>query len=326
MDNQNNWYPISLIGKLKKSPQRLILQGCPIVVYKGKSGWVVQKDSCPHRNYPLSAGKVINNELRCKYHGWRFDDKGFTTEIPGLKSHYKGKCAVLTTYSSHEHNGLLWVCLKPGTPFQLAAKPLPDRKIYSYRTTIKGDTADILENFLDPMHTSFLHDGLIRKSTKVNKTIAEIRAIKNGVQVKYTEESHQSGIIGSVFGRFITHSYGILSKGNIIDLEFYSKKGLEMTNRFIIVPTKPGENYFFSQITANNRWVPSWLKIGMLTPFFYMALQQDKKAVELLSANKKQVELDPLQSTYLDIMRRYIDRMLNGEAFNVTEKDIELYL
>ncbi|NMH86540.1 Rieske 2Fe-2S domain-containing protein [Flavivirga algicola] len=326
MDKYNTWYPVSLISKLKKSPQGLVLQGYPIVIYKGKSGWVVQKDSCPHRNYPLSAGKLVNNELRCGYHGWRFDEKGFTTVIPGLKSGYKGKCSVLTTYSSYEHNGLLWVCLTPNMSFRSVSKPLPDRKIYSYRTTIKGDPADILENFLDPMHTSFLHDGLIRKSTKPNKTIAEIRAINNGVQVKYTEESHQSGIIGSVFGRFITHSYGILSKGNIIDLEFHSKKGLEMTNRFIIVPTKPGENYFFSQITTSNRWLPSWTKVAVLGPFFYLALQQDKKAIELLSNNKKTIEQSPLQSTYLDIMRRYIEKMLDGEDFNVVEKDIELYL
>jgi len=325
MNAHNQWYPVSLVKKMSKKPQRFVLQGQAIVVYKNKSGWVAQKDSCPHRNYPLSTGKLINGKIQCGYHGWQFDHKGFINHIPGLTQKYNAKTCSLTTYSTQVYEDLLWVCLKTEAPFHIQARPLfPGRKIFSYRTTIAGDTADILENFLDPMHTSILHDGLIRSSAKPRKTKAEIRAIDHGVEVKYTEESHQSGIIGNLFGRLITHSYGRLTLGNIIDLEFYSKRGIEMTNRFIIVPTKPGENYFFSQITASNRWFPARLKVLALTPFLLLALRQDKKAIKAQYDNHQRFAPD-YKSTYLDIMRPYIDQMLKGEALKVIEKDIELY-
>ncbi|WP_262916366.1 Rieske 2Fe-2S domain-containing protein [Aestuariivivens sediminis] len=323
---RDQWYPISLLNKLSKRPKRFFLLGEAIVVYKGEFGWVAQKDSCPHRNYPLSKGKVINGKLVCGYHGWQFNNKGFVTKLPGLKKKYKGKTCMLSTYGTYEHNGLLWVCLAGMLPFHNHLKPLPYSKVFSYRTTIIGNTADILENFLDPMHTSFLHDGLIRNSSKPRKTIAEIRGIKNGVEVRYTEESHQSGVIGSVFGRFITHSYGRLTKGNIIDLEFHSKKGIEMTNRFIIVPTKTGENYFFSQITASNRWLPSWVKISVLGPLFLLALRQDKKAIRAIYDNGYYYKDPRLQSTYLDIMRPYIDLIMAGKELTINNKNLELYI
>ena len=323
---RTNWYPIAILKKLNKKPKRFVLLGEAIVVYKGEYGWNAQKDSCPHRSYPLSKGKVINGKLRCSYHGWQFDSKGVVSSIPGLKNEYNGKKCLLTTYSTHEYSGLLWICLEGNLPFQSELKGLSNRKIFSYRTTIIGKTADVLENFLDPIHTSFIHDGLIRSSNKPRKTFAEIRGTDNGVEVKYTEESHQSGFIGSIFGRLITHSYGRLSKGNIIDLEFYSEKGLEMTNRFIIVPTKSGENYFFSQITAGNRWVPSWLKVWILSPFFLVALNQDKKAIKAQFDNSQYFKNPKLQSTYLDIMRPYIDLMLSGKDLKVVDKDIILYI
>lgn len=323
---RKQWYPISILKKLSKKPQRFFLLGEAIVVYKGENGWVAQKDFCPHRNYPLSKGKIIDGKLVCGYHGWQFNSKGFATKLPGLKQQYKGKTCILTTYGTREHDGLLWVCLEENIPFYEHLKALPNGKIFSYRTTIIGNTVDILENFLDPMHTSFLHDGLIRSSRKPRKTTAEIRGIKDGVEVKYVEESHQSGIIGSTFGRFITHSYGRLYKGNIIDLEFHSKRGIEMTNRFIIVPTKTGENYFFSQITASSRWLPSWIKISVLGPLFLLALRQDKKAIKAIYDNNPSGKELKLQSTYLDIMRPYIDVLMAGEELNVKNKNIELYI
>ena len=323
---RKEWYPISLINKLGDKPKRFFVMGEAIVVYKGKPGWIAQKDSCPHRNYPLSQGKIVNGQLRCSYHGWQFNSEGFVTKLPGLKKQYKGKTCMLSTFGTFEHDGLLWVCLEGDLPFHQQSKPLPNGKIFSYGTTIIGNTADILENFLDPMHTSFLHDGLIRSSGKPRKTTAEIRGIHNGVEVKYTEESHQSGIIGSLFGRFITHSYGRLSKGNIIDLEFHSKKGIEMTNRFIVVPAKTGENYFFSQITASNRWLPARLKVSVLGPFFLLALRQDKKAIKAIYDNGPFFEDPKLQSTYLDIMRPYIDLIIAGKELQVNNKNVELYI
>jgi phenylpropionate dioxygenase-like ring-hydroxylating dioxygenase large terminal subunit len=323
---ENYWYPIALVKEIKESPKCYYLLNHKIVVYRGAKGIVAQKDSCPHRKFPLSASKLVDGKIQCGYHGWTFDEKGFLIEVPGMGKKLNSKCSMLTTYSVKEHENLVWVCLKENIAFEPFQKDLPKRKIYSFKTTIIGDTSDILENFLDPLHTAFLHDGIIRNKGKRNLTIAEVKAIPHGVEAKYTEESNQTGLIGNLFGRNITHSYGRLTKSNIIDLEFHSKDGIDMTNRFIIVPTKENQNLFFSQITFRKTFLPIWLKYAAVAPFFYLALRQDKKGIKEQLDNKIHFKNDGLKSTYLDIMKPYIDNILNKEALKVKEKDIELFL
>jgi len=323
---KNYWHPIALSKKLKEGPQCYYLLGQKLVVYRTSKGVVAQKDSCPHRQFPLSESQLVDGHLQCGYHGWRFDEKGFLVDVPGMQEPIKSSCSMLTTYSAHEHEDLIWVCLKANQAFEPLQQDLPKRRIFSYQTRILGDTADILENFLDPLHTAFLHDGIIRSQGKRNRTFATIRAIPNGVEAKYIEESNQTGFIGNVFGRNITHSFGRLTKPNIIDLEFHSKQGVDMTNRFIIVPTKGKEHLFFSQVTFRKTFLPAWLKYNAVAPFFFLALQQDKKGIKLQLDNKQHFEGEQLRSTFLDIMRPYIERGLKEEDLQVVEKEIELYL
>lgn len=56
----------------------IIIIGNDIVLwYNQKDSWVVFEDSCPHRNVPLSQGRIESNgELLCAYHAWCFNDKG----------------------------------------------------------------------------------------------------------------------------------------------------------------------------------------------------------------------------------------------------------
>lgn len=323
---EDYWYPIALRKDVGKKPQTFILLGRKLVVYLGKSGLVAQKDCCPHRKYPLSAGKVKNGQLQCGYHGWQFDGKGFLTVLPGSDKVLKRRCSALTTYSIYEHEDLIWVCLRENQLFSPFQKNLQSQQIFSYKSSITGDIRDILENFLDPLHTSYLHDGLIRSQKKKNRTFAEIRAIENGVEIKYTEESHQSGIIGEILGRSIVFSYGRLTKPNIIDIEFHSHNGIEMTNRFIVVPTHKNENLFFSQITFRKTCLPNWLKFKVLTPLFLFAFRQDKVGLKRQEDNLAFFKENEINSTFLDIMRPYIDKIQDGEEFQVDEHTIEMYL
>src|SRR5688572_19415341 len=77
------WAPIALSNELKARPLARRLGGVPIVVFRGANGVAALKDRCPHRNYPLSEGKLEDGVLRCPYHGWRFDQAGACVEIPG---------------------------------------------------------------------------------------------------------------------------------------------------------------------------------------------------------------------------------------------------
>jgi phenylpropionate dioxygenase-like ring-hydroxylating dioxygenase large terminal subunit len=56
----------------------------PVVLYRGESGKVVALDDrCCHRGARLSEGRREGDDLRCMYHGLKFDATGKCVQIPG---------------------------------------------------------------------------------------------------------------------------------------------------------------------------------------------------------------------------------------------------
>ena len=66
------WYVVCRARELGDAPLRRKLLGIPIVLFRGRQGDVgVLLDRCPHRNVPLSLGRVLDTgNLECPYHGW----------------------------------------------------------------------------------------------------------------------------------------------------------------------------------------------------------------------------------------------------------------
>jgi vanillate O-demethylase monooxygenase subunit len=60
-----------------------------VLLYKGESGQVIAlQDRCPHRGALLSHGRLEGDNVRCMYHGLRYDATGRTS------SHRSCACAV----------------------------------------------------------------------------------------------------------------------------------------------------------------------------------------------------------------------------------------
>ena len=54
------------------------------MLYRGASGKVVALDDrCCHRAAPLSMGRIEGDDIRCMYHGMKFDTSGKCIQIPG---------------------------------------------------------------------------------------------------------------------------------------------------------------------------------------------------------------------------------------------------
>ena len=66
----------------------------PLVFYRQTDGRLVAlEDRCPHRFAPLSKGQVEGDDLRCLYHGVKFNGAGLCVELPGSSSRPKALCA-----------------------------------------------------------------------------------------------------------------------------------------------------------------------------------------------------------------------------------------
>ena len=57
------WYVACFSDELGATPIVRELFGQPLVLYRGAEGPAALLDRCPHRNVPLSAGRVVDGQL-----------------------------------------------------------------------------------------------------------------------------------------------------------------------------------------------------------------------------------------------------------------------
>src|SRR6185369_12000038 len=70
------------------------------------------EDRCPHRNAPLSAGRVAGSAVECGYHGWRFDAAGQCVAIPGLPDDLVAtRGRPVPSWPARDAHGLAWIAL-----------------------------------------------------------------------------------------------------------------------------------------------------------------------------------------------------------------------
>ncbi|HEX8705293.1 MAG TPA: aromatic ring-hydroxylating dioxygenase subunit alpha [Myxococcaceae bacterium] len=174
---RDHWYPIARSRDIPASQQYgFTLFGEPLVAFRDAQGKVhCLEDRCAHNCAPLSMGKVVNGQLQCGYHGWRFGGDGRCVHIPSLpektpippRAFVKGRPTV-------ERHGLVWIW--PGAagaadPSAIPHYPehdhpdwwvcLDDEMTVNGSTVLEFDQALFIENVLDPSHLPFLHDGTI---------------------------------------------------------------------------------------------------------------------------------------------------------------------
>src|SRR5918997_3897383 len=81
-----SWYVACLVRELRADrPLARTVDDTPLVLFRDTAHHAVALlDRCPHRNVPLSCGRVNDGLLQCCYHGWTFDGTGACRAVPGL--------------------------------------------------------------------------------------------------------------------------------------------------------------------------------------------------------------------------------------------------
>src|SRR5438132_14388938 len=81
------WYPICRSDAVRDKPIGLRRLGQDIVVWRDSKGRIhAHDDRCLHRGVKLSLGAIVNDTLRCTYHGWCYDTTGQCVSIPTSKA------------------------------------------------------------------------------------------------------------------------------------------------------------------------------------------------------------------------------------------------
>ena len=145
--------------------------GEPVVLYRREDGTpVALEDRCCHRHLPLSKGRVEGDDLRCGYHGLRFDASGRCVEIPGQAS--IPPQARVRAYPLTERYHWIWLWMGDPAKADLARIPnwwWADHPQWAFsrpdRIHVRCNFQLISDNVLDVTHLAYVHAGSIGASS-----------------------------------------------------------------------------------------------------------------------------------------------------------------
>ena len=159
----NTWYVAAWDHEFDggKLLARTILEKA-VVLYKGDSGRVMALDNrCCHRGAKLSNGRREGDDIRCMYHGLKFEPGGKCIQIPG-QDNIPPKLGV-RSYPVLERDHLVWIWM--GDPAQAdPAKILdfpylrdPDWRGKPDYMHYDANYLLIVDNLSDFAHLAFVH-------------------------------------------------------------------------------------------------------------------------------------------------------------------------
>ena len=330
IDLKRYWWPVAPLSELDASqPIARTLHGIPLVLFRDAEGKpAALHDRCPHRHAPLSCGKLHHGEVACPFHGWRFDANGYCTAVPGMN--FEGRRSpIIPTLATRAAYGLVWVCAEPGddTPEPVAPAVVEDVDVFFMTDTVQCEIDEGAENLLDGFHTHFVHAGWIRRDSERQTVTAEVHRLASGVEVCYSNESLQSGLVSRLFEGSRTKSFGRFYLPGIAEIEYRGKQGLNLLVTAWLTPESMGSLRVHARVATRQGITPAWLKRVFLRCMFGVILGQDKKILEQTRANithfEKMGPTPPLLNTELDLLGPSIRHLLAG---NVLDDSVERVL
>ena len=325
---KKRWICVCNSKSVKKKPIRVDILDTPIVIIRMNKSISAFIDSCPHRNVPLSIGKVSGNHLECSFHGWKFNAEGKCVSIPGRCEQRFNQCHNLHKLEVYEDNNLVWVSFEKQTEAPYISKYAMDKSYYTYtlETVAEGELLYLIENFLDGTHTHFVHSWLVRSNKKRQKILADIYTKSESIEIFYQNEGKQNGIISKLFETTRTLSIAKFILPSVAELEYRSIKGTSICITVYFTECQENKIKSFILISIKKSFIPGFIKSLILNPFLKLAIKQDKKIVKIQTQNIKQKGKESFINTELDIIRPYLLTLFKNGHLKDSTKSIELFL
>ncbi len=316
----NAWFIACHGSALRARPLALTLQGAPLVLFRDAQGQPhALDDRCPHRNVPLSTGRVTpEGQIECRYHGWQFDGAGRCVEVPGLvdgPADLRARC--VASRPTCELDGYVWVAGGPAVP---SVEPLrfPPLRQQGYTTVrrefrVAAPMHSAIENTLDVPHTAFLHSGLFR-SPRADKTL-QVTVHREGpmAEARFSPEPRPAGLVGWLLaprGGLVEHTDRFTLPG-VAQVEYrLGASHLLVTTHH--TPVTPFETRLFVEVTFKAP-VPGWLVRPFVTPVATAIFRQDATLLAQQAA-VLQARGVHYTSTALDVLGPQVLQLLRASA------------
>ena len=323
------FYVACLSEELALGPLARVIAGVPLVLFRSQGRAAALIDRCPHRNVPLSLGRVLpDGRLECAYHGWQFGCDGVCQKIPGLAKEADALEKRAEACQVREQDGLVWVCPEPGvTP---EAPPFVQPALdHDYARIVRvveaqGTLHATLENALDVPHTAFLHRGLFRGGKK-NQIRAVVRRSPDRVETEYLGEPRPSGLAGKILSpqsgtiehwdRFILPS--------VAQVEYKLGQNTHFLVTALCTPVSDFHTRLYGVAYFKTPF-PKQMVRAILEPVALRIFGQDATMLKAQSDNVRRFGGERFQSTELDFMGPQIWRLLRqAEAGSAGEHVVE---
>jgi phenylpropionate dioxygenase-like ring-hydroxylating dioxygenase large terminal subunit len=157
------WHPVAESDDVTDGPLAVTLLGRALVLWRSGGSIVAAPDRCPHREAPLSIGRVTDGVLACGYHGWSFGAAGACVSIPSSGATATiPPTAHLPCVEVRERYGLVWIRLESGDS---DLPEIPQESDPAFRRINSGmqrwavSTPRMVDNFCDVSHFPWVHVG-----------------------------------------------------------------------------------------------------------------------------------------------------------------------
>src|SRR5690606_34613491 len=315
----------------------------PVLVYRKADGSLASlADQCCHRHAPLSMGRLEGDDLRCMYHGLKFNAEGRCIEIPGtpdVPERFR-----VRSYPVREAHGWIWVWM--GDPAKADESLIPgatgpDDPACSMNTGHLDYDANYLlvnDNLTDFSHIAFAHENSFAAGNSGAYAFPpRVQVLERGIRItRWNKNMNARGYQppGSKWDQFMT--YDFLAPGVLMMFSAMYEAGSADRCELGLPPKdlEPSTANFTSQAVTpmtdgTTRYFFCWgpraveqeanpaLRDGMWQ-LAQKAFAEDKRMIEAQQRNIRLRTGAPLQSITDDrgpnMMRRVLDRLIAAES------------
>jgi phenylpropionate dioxygenase-like ring-hydroxylating dioxygenase large terminal subunit len=328
------WYVACRSAELGKRPIARQILGTPLTLFRDARGEPqALLDRCPHRNVPLSLGRVTRQgHLECAYHGWQFDGAGQCRSVPGLIETGPPRERRCPHAATREQEGLIWVYpaldeAPNAEPFRIGLGDLPGHTVVVREVQAPSTLHAALENALDVPHTAFLHRGLFRGGER-HEIRARVKRSAAGVEAEYVGEPRPSGLVG----RLLSPSGGVVEHWDrfllpsIAQVEYRLGPETHFLVTALCTPVTDFQTRLIG-VAAFRTPIPGRLLKPLLEPLALRIFGQDARILATQAENVRRFGGEQYMSTEVDFLGPHIWRLLKqaergepGEA--VVEREV----
>ena len=325
LDLRTQWFAACFSRALGRRPLGITVHDTPMVLFRTAGGRpVALRDRCPHRNVPLSLGRVRNDgTLECAYHGWRFDTAGTCCAVPGYDGPADRPARRVPTHPVRERDGVVWVVPSldgPAVPDppRIPHAADPDYGVVRRSLRFAGSLHSVLENALDVPHTGFLHRGLFRGRREPVPVRVRVRHGPGLVEAVFEGEPRPPGLAA----RLLSPEAGVVEHTDRFLLPSIAQVEYRLGDQHLCITAActPVSTDRADPVTALHATVafrtrlPAPVVAAAVRPVASLILAQDARIVSAQQRNVVRFGGEDYAHTPIDVLGPHILRLLRAAS------------